>query len=126
MKRLWLSGAFLAVTLGLSFYNANRVETITSSIVALLNQAEEAALTEDWDTVEHLTTAAKEEWDAAEGYFSVVLVYAYVDEVSTGFEEVMGFLQYHDGPEYDSANGTLVAKVEHLSETEAVNLKNIL
>lgn len=126
MKRLWLSGLFLAALLVFSFYNAWKVENITSDIVSLLNQAEEAAMSDDWSTVERLTMEARTKWYNTEDYFSVMLVYAYVDEVSTSFEEVTGFLQYHDGPEYDSSNGTLVAKVEHLAEIESVNWKNIL
>lgn len=126
MKRLWLSAGFLAVLLAGAFYNVHQVESITTSIVRLLNDAEEAALHEDWDRVERLTLEAKREWEAAEDYFSVVLVHAETDEVSTGFEEVMGFMEYHAAPEYDSSNGTLVAKVEHLADVEAVDWKNIL
>lgn len=126
MKRLWLSGLFLVLLFAGAFYNVYRVESITSSIVDLLNEAEGAALKEDWDRVERLTLTAKEEWEAAEDYFSVMLVHCEVDEVSTGFEEVMGFMEYHAAPEYDSSNGTLVAKVEHLAEVESVDWKNIL
>lgn len=126
MKRLWLSGTFLAVLLAASLWNAHRVEQVTDSITELLNQAEELALSEEWEQVDVLTRQAYDLWMEEEPYFSVMLVYGYVDEVSTGFEEVMGFLQYRAGAEYDSANGTLVAKVEHLAEVEAVNWRNVL
>lgn len=126
MKRLWISGLFLATLFSATLYNAWRVDHIIVSIVDLLTQAEEAARVEEWEQVECFTTAAKAEWDAAEDYFSVVLVHAETDEVSTGFEQVMGFLEYQDGPENDSSNGALIAKVQHLSDVEEVSWKNIL
>lgn len=126
MKRFWFCIAFTAVLFTAAVYNTYMVESVTASMVDLLNRAEEAALSEEWDTVEALTTQAKEEWDSHENYFSVVMVHALTDDVTTEFEEVMGFLQYHSAPEYDAANGTLVAKVEHLAEVEALNWKNIL
>lgn len=126
MKRLWSAVALMVLLFAASLYNTVQIDRITSGITSQLNQAGEAVSQGDWDTAQELTSAAMEEWDGMERYFSIVLCHGDTDEVSTGFQEVLGFLQYRSAPEYDSANSTLVAKVEHLAEMEALNWNNLL
>ena len=126
MKRLWISAALLGLLFFSSLYNAAQVSRLSQRLSSQLNQAEAAVTAGDWDTAEQLTLEAMDQWEQAEGYFSFVLCHADTDEVSTGFQEVLGFIQYQSSPEYDSANGTLVAKVEHLAEVERLNWKNLL
>lgn len=126
MRRLWLSLALLAALFGASLWNTACVTDTTRAIARQLDAAEEAAAREDWAAAEEKFVQAQALWTKAEGYFSIVLCHGDTDEVSTGFEEVSGFLQYRDAPEFDSAGGTLTAKVEHLAEIEALNWRNLL
>lgn len=126
MKRLWIPVTLLVLIFSAALYNTAQVSRITETISGLLNQSEAAVAQADWETAAQLTQEAMEQWEKTEDYFSIVLCHADIDEVSTAFQEVMGFLQYQSAPEYDSANGTLVEKVKHLAEIEALNWKNLL
>ncbi|MCD8189283.1 MAG: DUF4363 family protein [Clostridiales bacterium] len=126
MKRLWIALGVLALLLAGSLWNTARVTRVSDSLTAALNQAEAAVAEDDWDTAEELTQQALEQWTAAEPWLAFVLCHENTDEVTTGFQEVLGFLQYRSAPEYDSANGALVAQVEHLAEIEVLNWQNVL
>lgn len=126
MKRLWIALGVLALLLAGSLWNTARVTRVSDTLTAALNQAEAAVAEDDWDTAAALTQQALEQWTAAEPWLAFVLCHENTDAVTTGFQEVLGFLQYRSAPEYDSANGALVAQVEHLAEIEALNWKNVL
>lgn len=126
MKRLALSAALLALLFAGCLWNTAQVSRISGQLAETLNRAEDAVAQGDWAAADGLTRQAMEQWQQSEGYLSLVLCHSHTDEVTTGFQEVLGFLQYRSTPEYDSANGALVAKVEHLAEVEALNWRNLL
>ncbi len=126
MKRFWICGGLLLVLFGGALLNLWYVDTVTGRIAGDLNRAEEAAAQGDWDAARTLTAQAQEMWEGSQLWLSVTLSLCDTDEVSTGFQEVLGFLQWEAGPEYDGANGTLVAYVEHLAETERITICNLL
>ncbi|MCD8143131.1 MAG: DUF4363 family protein [Clostridiales bacterium] len=126
MKRFWICGGLVLALFGGALLNLWYVETVTGRIADGLNQAEEAVAQGDWDAARTLTAQAQEVWEGSQLWLSVTLSLCDTDEVSTGFQEVQGFLQWEAGPEYDGANGTLVAYVEHLAETERITIRNLL
>ncbi len=126
MKRFWICGGLVLALFGGTLLNLWYVETVTGRIVGDLNQAEEAVAQGDWDAARTLTAQAQEVWEGSQLWLSVTLSLCDTDEVSTGGQEVLGFLQWEAGPEYDGANGTLVAYVEHLAETERITIRNLL
>lgn len=126
MKRFWICGGLLLLLFGAALANIRYVEETAGQIIDTLNRAEEAVAQDDWETARTLTREAQALWEDRQDYLSVSLRLCDTDEVSTGFEAVLGYLQWEAAPEYDGANGTLVAYVEHLAETEAVNLRNLL
>lgn len=126
MKRLWISALLLVALFVTSIAHTQRVAHITEDISALLEQSAAAATADDWSTAHNSTAQAMELWEQTEPYFSVMLCHSNTDEVSTAFQEVLGFLAHQSAPEYASANATLIAKVEHLAEIEALNWSNLL
>jgi hypothetical protein len=126
MKQLWSCCALLLILFALSVGNSWYVAQITGTISQALNQAEDAVAQGDWETASTLTKEAQQLWEEKQTFLAITLRLCDTDEVSTGFEEVLGFLQWQAAPEYDSANGRLVAYVEHLAEVEQVTWGNLL
>ncbi len=126
MKRFWVCAGLLLALFGGALLNICYVDAVTGRIADGLNRAEEAVAQGDWDTARTLTDQAREVWEGSQLWLSVTLSLCDTDQVSTGFQEVQGFLQWEAGPEYDGANGTLVAYVEHLAETERITVRNLL
>lgn len=126
MKRFWICAGLLLALSGGALLNIWYVGAVAGRITDRLNQAEEAVAQGDWDAARTLTAQAQEVWNGSQLWLSVTLSLCDTDEVSTGFQEVQGFLQWEAAPEYDGANGRLVAYVEHLAETERVTVRNLL
>lgn len=126
MKQLCIAAALLAALFAGALWNASQITRTADRLTDLLEQAEQSAAAGDWDTAEVLTRQAMTDWHRQESYFSLVLCHADTDEVTTAFQEVMGFLTHRSLPEYASASASLVEKVEHLSEMERVSWGNLL
>ena len=126
MKRIWISLGILVLVLAGTLVHISGVRSVTGSITNRLDRAEAVVEQGDWEQARQLTQEAKEEWESVDTWFAIMLRVGDTDEVTTGFQEVMGFLQYEETAEYDSANGTLVEKVKHLYETERLSWTNLL
>lgn len=126
MRRFWLCCALLGLLFAVSLANIRYVGNISGRICDSLSRAEQAVADGDWDAARTLTESAHAYWQAREGYLAVTLSLCDTDEVSTGFQEVLGFLQWEAAAEYNGANGTLMAYVEHLAEIERITIGNLL
>ena len=126
MKRIWISLGILVLVLAGTLVHISGVRSVTGSITNRLDRAEAVVEQGDWEQARQLTREALEEWESVDTWFAIMLQVGDTDEVTTGFQEVMGFLQYEETAEYDSANGTLVEKVKHLYETERLSWTNLL
>lgn len=126
MRRFWVCCAILAVLFAASLSNIWYVGSISERIRTGLTQAEQAVAQGNWDEARALTESAHAYWRSHEGYLAITLSLCNTDDVSTGFEEVLGFLEWEAAAEYNGANGTLIAYVEHLAEIEQITLSNLL
>lgn len=125
MKQIIAYAAALLTLFGVTLWNAAHVADITAGISARLEQAEEAVVHDDWDAAVDIVSRTALEWERQEPYFSVVLRYADTDEVSTGFQEIEGFLRWQERAEFTSANSALIEKVRHLAEVEGLTVGNL-
>lgn len=126
MKQLLIYTGMLVAIFCAALGNTVRVENITDQIAGHLEEAEAAVIQGDWEKADGLTEEAHQEWEKAEAYFCIVLRHADTDEVSNGFQEVIGFLQWQDEAEYTSTNHALIKKVRHLAEVEGLTWANLL
>ena len=119
MKRLWIACAILALLLAATLWNAGRLERFTASLTDLLEQAEAQAEGEAW-------REAYDRWESRSTSLHITLRHSDTDDIQTGFQEVLEFLQCQEAGEYSAANARLIARLELLSEAEQLSLENIL
>ena len=126
MKRLWIACAILAMLLAATLWNAGRLERFTASLTDLLEQAEAQAEGEAWREAYALTRLAYDRWESRSTSLHITLRHSDTDDIQTGFQEVLEFLQCQEAGEYSAANARLIARLELLSEAEQLSLENIL
>ena len=126
MKRLWVACAILALLLAATLWNAGRLERFTASLTDLLEQAEAQAEEEAWREAYALTRLAYDRWVSHSTSLHITLRHSDTDDIQTGFQEVLEFLQCQEAEEYSAANARLIARLELLSEAEQLSLENIL
>lgn len=125
MKRLFFYVFLLLVLFALCLWNTAYVTGVTDHISAQLEQAEEAVIREDWDAAVRIINAAAMEWEDHQAHFAIAMRYMDTDEVSTGFQEIEGFLRWQEGAEFTSANSALIEKVRHLAQVEGLTWANL-
>ena len=126
MKRLWIACAILALLLAATLWNAGRLERFTASLTDLLEQAEAQAEGEAWREAYALTRLAYDRWESRSTSLHITLRHSDTDDIQTGFQEVLEFLQCQEAGEYSAAHVRLIAPLELLSEAEQLSLVTIL
>lgn len=126
MKRLWIALALLAAVFAAVLWNSQALVSFTGELTDLLSQAGVQAGTEDWAGADELTRRAQDQWTAREDYLHIMLRHGDTDEIDTGFQEVLAYLECRDVEEYAAANARLMARLDRLSEAERLTLNNVL
>lgn len=126
MRRLVISLALLAALGGVGLWNSLALRSISQELLDTLAQAEAQAEAGNWAGAEALTRSAQERWESVSLYLYIVLRHDYTDEVNGSFASVLELIEWQETPEYAAGNGELMAQVEHFSEAEQLNWKNLL
>jgi len=126
MKRLWFSVLLLAIIFAASLWNVSYLGRITTTVAALLSDAEVLAESDDWSGAEALTNEAKTLWESRESYLYTTLIHSDTDDVYVGFREVLELIYCQEGGEYSAANARLISKLELLHKMDQLTIRNIL
>lgn len=126
MKRLWIAVGLLLAVFAATMWNAHYLNGFTGELSDLLTRSETAAEAGDWERAHTLTTQAYDAWEGNGSYLHIMLRHSDTDQIHTGFQEVLEFIQCREGGEYSAANARLIAQIGLLYEAEQLTLKNIL
>ena len=126
MKRLWIACGILIAVFAATLFNAHYLKGFTTQLTDLLTRAEAAAEVQSWEEAATLTKQAYEKWEGNDAYLHIMLRHSDTDQVHTGFQEVLEFIQCREGGEYSAANAKLIAQIDLLYEAEQLTLKNVL
>ena len=125
MKRLYLSIFLLLLICGVGLWNISSLHRITEELTVLLEQAESAAIEEDWDSTSRLTREAHDLWEEQETYVYITVCHELLDEIAASFQSVEAFIYWKETPEYTSANDMLLAQIGLIWESEEFSLENL-
>ncbi len=126
MKRLYLSIFLLLLICGLGLWNISSLRQVTEDLTSLLEQAETAAVEENWEAASRLTREAHDLWKERETYVYITVSHTLLEEISASFQSVETFIYWQEIPEYTSANNTLLAQIKLIWESEEFSLENLL
>lgn len=126
MKRIWIALAILLLVFSGTLLHSRTIETLSTNLCAILEEAEANAEQGDWTGAKELTQTAREKWESRDSYLHITLRHSETDAIYTGFREVAEFIECQEDGEYSAANARLIAQLALLAEAEQFTLKNIL
>ena len=121
MKRLWFPLTILALLTALALGNAALVDGYTKVWVSGAEQAEDAALAEDWDTAQE-----KLESVYRQTFLHIVETHDALNETENSLQRAMACAQLRDKEGFLCEVRTLRSQFRLLAEMEQVNIRNIL
>ena len=92
----------------------------------LLEQAADAAASEDWSQADRLLAQAEERWAHNKTFFHTVIEHSELNEAESLFAAAADACRQRDSQETVSQLTLLSVQLHVLAETQAVSIKNIL
>lgn len=121
MTREFIAGLLLLLLLAGSVLNIHHADALTDELIISLDRSEHAAERADFDAALTAYYNALELWEQSEGYASVFLRHADVDDASDAFFQLEAVLRQEDQQAFPAAYALLrhhlqvIDRMEHLS-----------
>lgn len=126
MKALYIPLGLLAAILAFSLWAGRYVDRRTEETAALLERASEAGLAEDWDAAAQALDEARRAWADQQTFFHTILKHDELDEAETTLAGALAACRERDQEEFHILLAQLASQLEHLAETQAISIQNIL
>lgn len=126
MQRLWIGIALLIILLGLGLWTAIAMDKIHQPIAALLNQAAEAALQEDWQDAAALALDAKGEWERHWSAIASVADHTPMDEIDGLFAQLPIFAREEEKSDFAAVCAQLARLTQAMGNAHSLNWWNLL
>lgn len=126
MKRIWISALLLTGLFISCLAHGRYVSTVTGEVIDRLEQAEEAAELEQWETADRHLRAARQLWEKHSDYLHTTLQHRDVDSVDLSFRETIEFLESRERGEFSASNARLIGQLTLLAGAEQLTAQNIL
>lgn len=126
MKTLILPLGAIAAILIFSLWTGSYVQRQTEHWEQLLDQAADAAASEDWPRTEQLLDQAEEHWEHNKTFFHTVIEHSELNETESLFAAAADACRQQDSQEAVSQLTLLSVQLRVLAETQSVSIKNIL
>ncbi len=125
MKVLYLSLGAMALILAYSLWAGFYVQDQTDKWSLLLEQAAQAAETENWAQAESLLIQARRGWEHSQTYFHTIIEHSELNEVQILFAAAAEECTQQDTREFSAQIVLLRVQLQLLAETQSVSIKNI-
>lgn len=126
MRRLWLGVALLLLLFGIGLWAAATMDNIHQPIAALLDQAAEAALHEDWETAAALALDARGEWEDHWSMTAAVADHNPMDEIDGLFAQLPVFAREEEKADFAATCAQLSQLTQAMGNAHSLNWWNLL
>ena len=126
MKALYIPLALLTGALLLSLWAERYTREETAACVALLSQAEQMARQGDWEAAQHQLQESYRLWDSYQTAFHTIMDHQDLEEAETLFMGLITSCRERDADTFYLQKAQLQVQLEHLAETQALSLQNVL
>lgn len=125
MKRVYISLALIGLICAGGIWNIHNLRTLTQELSDLLQQAETAAIVDDWSQATELTQKAFDLWEENQLYVHIAMHHSAIEDVETSFEAAKAFIRWKETPEYTFSNAILLTQIEHIWASERFCWENL-
>ena len=127
MKRFfWIPFLLLLSLFGATLANAAVADGLVTGWCAALDNLQDTAQAEDWDSVRGNLSAFHESWDAYATYFHIILQHDELNEVESLLARADSFAFEQDEAEFRACVAELKSQLLVLSEMQEISIRNIL
>ena len=126
MKRLWLGVGVLVGLLVVGLWAMTYADSHQERICSHLEQAKQAALREDWESVKQLTEDTGRLWEDSWDIWAALSDHTVLDEIDAGFARLEVYCRDGHATDYAAESGALSRQVEALGDGHRLNIRNLL
>ena len=126
MKALYIPLAILTGALLLSLWAGRCTREETDSCTRLLSQAELLARQGNWDRARQQLQAAHRLWESSQTAFHTIMDHQDLEEAESLFMGLIASCREQDADDFYRQSAQLQVQLQHLAETQALSLQNVL
>ena len=126
MKRLWIGVLILLLLLCAGIGVTVFADQVHTRISDSLSQAADAALAEDWDTANALSSGAKKQWDAYHNITASITDHEPMEEIDSLFSQLEVYAKTEQTAAFSACCEALRVFVKAIGEAQSVSWWSLL
>ncbi|MDR3586436.1 MAG: DUF4363 family protein [Desulfosporosinus sp.] len=116
----------VVLLLGGSWTTYRYLQTTTQALGTQLETVEQSISTQKWEVAQKELNTALQRWDKNKTWWTVLLDHQEIDNIDFSMTRLEKYIETQDMPLSLGEVSTLKLQVNHISDTEKLNLQNIL
>jgi hypothetical protein len=116
----------VVLLLGGSLTTYRYLQTTTQTLGAQLAVVEQSISTQKWEVAQKELRTAQQRWDKNKTWWAVLLDHQEIDNIDISMNRLEKYIETHDVSLSLGEVSALKLRVDHISDTEKLNLRNIL
>jgi len=116
----------VVLLLGGSLTTSRYLQTTTLTLGAQLEAVEQSISTQKWEVAQKELNTAQQRWDKNKTWWTVILDHQETDNIDISLNRLEKYIETHDVSLSLGEVAALKIQVDHISDTEKLNLRNIL
>lgn len=126
MRRFWIGIILMVLLLCVGLWTAQAMDAVHQPISALLEQAKDAALREDWEQAGALAMSAKAQWENSWRFTAAVADHTPMDDLDSLFAQLPVYLAQRETTHFASTCAELSMLARAMGDAHSLNWWNLL
>ena len=116
----------VVLLLGGSLTTSRYLQTTTLTLGAQLEAVEQSISTQKWEVAQKELNTAQQRWDKNKTWWAVLLDHQEINNIDISMNRLEKYIKTHDVSLSLGEVSALKFQVDHISDSEKLNLRNIL
>lgn len=126
MRTIYIIVIIIILLLGGSLSSYRYLQATTQTLGAQLEAVEQSISTEKWEVAQKELNTTQERWDKNKAWWTVLLDHEEIDTIDIGINRLDKFIKTQNITLSLGEVSALKLRLDHIADTEKLNLKNIL
>lgn len=116
----------VVLLLGGSFATYRYLHTTSQALVTQLEEVEQSISAQKWEVAQKELNTVLQRWGKTKNWWTILLDHQEIDNIDVSINRLEKYIQTHDLSLSLGEVSVLKLLVDHISDTEQLNLRNIL